>query len=362
LITNTSYFELEKKEAEEIKQKVISTNVSSISNNSASSGTGVTVNSGGISGGGYSTGINYNTSGNSFGQNTQGVFSIKKDDANPFNNVNKTNPNSVVSGVGNSYDNKQPFKSANMQKLGNNKPDNFWENVDRGQSQDREPVVEKKADKIDIFDDQNNTKDNLTTGNEGNNDELDFFAGGIANGNPNNDEFDFTQVGRTTSGSMDLLDNFENGNSNNQQINTHTHSKKNSGAEIEFGFNTFSDQGNHSNNNMPNNMQNNLQNNMGNMNMNNMNMGNKNMGNMNMNNMNMGNKNMGNMNMNNMNMGNNNMGNMNNMNNMSMNNMNMNNMNMNNMNNMNKMNMNANMNNMNNMNNGMFSMTNNNAN
>jgi len=109
----------------DIKQKVISTNVSSIGNNpncnSFSSGhSGVSSGIGGGSSLKYSKGINI--SANSFEQNTtQGVFSIKKDHHEVSNTSTSGNVSSLknggnLGGVSNSFDSKQPFKSANIQK------------------------------------------------------------------------------------------------------------------------------------------------------------------------------------------------------------------------------------------------------
>jgi len=115
----------------DIKQKVVSTNISSIGNNVRSDSTAFSSTSGGFGGIGgigsgntlkYSTGINI--SANSFEQNTtQGVFSLKKDNdttaaSNSFgvNSGNSKNTGGSLGGVGNTFDSKQPFKSANVQR------------------------------------------------------------------------------------------------------------------------------------------------------------------------------------------------------------------------------------------------------
>lgn len=131
LITNNSYYQSERKEAMDIKQKVISTNISSIGNKNSSDSNAFVGGLGGIGGIGggigsnstlksYSTGINI--SANSFEQNTtQGVFSLKKDnDAIPQSGVNagstRMNNGGSLGGIGGGFDPKQPFKSANIQK------------------------------------------------------------------------------------------------------------------------------------------------------------------------------------------------------------------------------------------------------
>lgn len=122
-----------------------------------------------------------------------------------------------------------------MQKFGNNKTDNFWDNVDRGPNRDREPVVEQKAENIDVFssavdsNNNSNSKDKDKQENKGGNviDELDFFAGG----GTNNDEFDFTksenQNKADNSINSDLIDNFISNNKEDKQ------SKSN---DIDFAF------------------------------------------------------------------------------------------------------------------------------